>query len=117
MLALRQLVDQRWEIDREKVTVFSTLEPCLMCCGALLVNGIRRVVYAYEDVMGGGTSLDFKKLGPLYNVDLVITPHILRQESLALLKTFFSDPKNDYLRGTLLAEYTLRQDEESAISD
>jgi hypothetical protein len=32
----------------------------------------------------------------------------LRKESLALLKAFFSDPHNDYLKGTLLAQHALK---------
>ena len=109
MLALRRLLDNEGQIDRDRVTVFTTLEPCLMCYAAMIVNGITRIVYAYEDVMGGGTSLDLKSLTPLYDVEITIIPHILRKESLNLLRRFFSDPKNDYLRGTLLARYTLNQ--------
>ena len=110
MLALRKLVDIEGKIDREKVTLFSTLEPCLMCYTAIIVNGIRRIVYAYEDVMGGGTNLDLKRLNPFYrNMKITITPHVLREESLKLLKKFFSDPKSRYLKESLLAQYTLNQ--------
>lgn len=110
MLALRRLVDTGKKIDREKVTLFSTLEPCLMCYSALIVNGIRRIVYAYEDVMGGGTNLDLKKLNPFYkDMKITVMPGILRQESLQLFKSFFSEPNNDYLKGSLLARYTLEQ--------
>jgi len=110
MLALRRLVDLGKKIDREKVTLFSTLEPCLMCYTTMILNGIREIVYAYEDVMGGGTNLDLKRLNPFYrDVDIMIKPHILRGKSLMLFKKFFSDPQNGYLKGTLLAEYTLNQ--------
>ncbi len=110
MLALRRLVDLEEKIDREKVTLFSTLEPCLMCYTAIIVNGIRRIVYAYEDVMGGGTNLDLKRLNPYYsNMKITITPNVLRGESLKLLKKFFSDPKSRYLKGSLLAQYTMEQ--------
>ncbi len=110
MLALRKLVDIEGKIDREKVTIFSTLEPCLMCYTAIIINGIRRIVFAYEDVMGGGTNLDLKRLNPFYrNVKITITPNVLREESLKLLKKFFSDPKSRYLKESLLAQYTLKQ--------
>ena len=110
ILALRRLVDSEKEIDREKVTVFSTLEPCLMCYSALILNGIRQVVYAYEDIMGGGTNLDLKRLNPFYqDMQISIKPGVLREESVSLFKKFFSDPKNTYLKGTLLEEYTLKQ--------
>ena len=110
MLALRKLVDLDEGIDREKVTVFSTLEPCLMCYGALIVNGIRHIVFAYEDVMGGGTNIDLKRLNPFYGeMEITIIPHVFRQKSLMLLKEFFSAPQNAYLKESLLAQYTLNQ--------
>lgn len=110
MLALRRLVDLGENIDRGQVTVFSTLEPCLMCYAALILNDIRHIVYAYEDVMGGGTNLDLKRLSPFYqDMKVSVLPNILRRESLMLLKKFFSDPENDYLQASLLAQYTLKQ--------
>jgi tRNA(adenine34) deaminase len=110
MLALRRLVDIGKKIDRAQLTVFSTLEPCLMCYAALILNDIRHIVYAYEDVMGGGTNLDLKKLNPFYqDMEIKVAPRILRQESLMLFKKFFSDAQNSYLQGTMLAKYTLKQ--------
>jgi tRNA(adenine34) deaminase len=110
MIALRRLVELEEEIDRERAILFCTLEPCLMCYSAMILNGIRQIVYAYEDVMGGGTNLDLKPLSPFYqDMQVSIKAHVLREESLALFKKFFSDPKNSYLKGTLLEEYTLKQ--------
>ena len=110
ILALRRLDAIEQNIDRKHLTVFSTLEPCLMCFAALILNDVRHIVYAYEDVMGGGTNLDLKRLPPFYrDVEITVTPHVLRQESLELFKRFFSDPENDYLKGSLLAQYTLCQ--------
>jgi tRNA(adenine34) deaminase len=110
MLALRRLVDLEDDIDRERVILFSTLEPCLMCYSAVILNGIRQIVYAYEDVMGGGTNIDLKRLNPFYqDMQISIKAHVLREQSLALFKKFFANPKNTYLKGSLLAEYTLRQ--------
>jgi tRNA(adenine34) deaminase len=110
MLALNKLVNLEPKIDRGKITVFSTLEPCLMCYAALIMNDIRHLVYAYEDVMGGGTNLDLKRLKPFYqNAEVTVIPDILRQEGLMLFKEFFSDPQNSYLQGSLLAQYTLDQ--------
>ena len=110
MIAFRLLSELETKIDLKKVTLFSTLEPCLMCFGALLISGVRKIVFAYEDAMGGGTRCDLSNLPPLYNENQVsIVPDILREKSLHLLKTFFSNPENRYLKGSLLATYTLRQ--------
>ena len=112
IVALRDLLGRRPDIDRQSLTVYSTMEPCLMCYSALLLNGIRTFVYAYEDAMGGGTNLPLTHLAPLYQAmapEVRILPHILRQESLDLFKAFFSSPENNYWQGSLLADYTLAQ--------
>jgi len=110
MIALRRLAAIERSIYPSKITIFSTLEPCLMCFGAILLKGIGKIVYAYEDVMGGGTGCDLEKLNLLYrNRHLLIVRNVLRTKSLELLKAYFSDPGNAYWRGSHLAEYTLRQ--------
>ncbi|MDG4474820.1 nucleoside deaminase [Thiovibrio frasassiensis] len=112
IVALRDLLARRPDIDRQSLTVYSTMEPCLMCYSTMLLNGIRTFVYAYEDAMGGGTGLQLTHLAPLYQAmmpEVHILPHVLRQESLTLFKTFFSSPANNYWHESLLAEYTLAQ--------
>lgn len=108
IVALKRLADLGDTIDKSKATLFCTLEPCLMCFGAILLSGIREIVYAYEDVMGGGTSIDLTQLTPLYQqLDCAIVPHILRSRSLALFKTYFNKAENIYWQNSLLARYTL----------
>ncbi|MFA7383708.1 MAG: nucleoside deaminase [Desulfurivibrionaceae bacterium] len=112
IVALRDLLGRRPEIARGTLTVYSTMEPCLMCYSAMLLNGFRNFVYAYEDAMGGGTGLQLVNLTPLYQAmapEVRIMPHILRRESLDLFKAFFTSPANDYWQGSLLADYTLAQ--------
>ncbi len=109
IIALRNLLTTRPDIAPDTVIVYSTMEPCLMCFSTLLVNGIRNFVYAYEDIMGGGTNLPLDKLNPLYkNMQTSITSGVMRDESLILFKRFFKT-KPDYLRDTLLSKYTLSQ--------
>ena len=110
IMALRKLFVQKPEIEFSKIVVYSTMEPCLMCYVTLLLNGIRMIVYAYEDIMGGGTRLDLKTLAPLYReMSAVITPHVLRRESLELFKAFFAEQENTYWQDSPLARYTLAQ--------
>ena len=110
MIALERLANMDINTYKKKIVLFSTMEPCLMCLGALILSGINEIVYAYEDVMGGGTNCDLTKLTPLYTKHPIsIVPHILRQQSLELFKAFFRNPKNSYWKGSLLAEYTLKQ--------
>ncbi len=110
IMALRKLQVSGQAVDMCQATIYSTMEPCLMCYATLLLNGIGRIVFAFEDVMGGSTSLSLEKLAPLYRTMKVdIIQHVLRAESLSLMKTFFNNPQNSYWQGSLLARYTLEQ--------
>ena len=112
MTALRRLEQKYPHTDRSRISLYCTMEPCLMCYGAILISGIGKIVYAYEDVMGGGTGCDLSRLPPLYRESRIsVVSGILRKESLQLFRAFFADPENDYWRGSLLAQYTLGQDE------
>lgn len=111
IIALRELSARLPHPERTNLTVYTTLEPCLMCFGALLINNVTTIVYAYEDAMGGGTSVYLPPLAPLYRrKNVSIIPHVCRQESLQLFKQFFTTAGSDYLQGTLLAEYTRDQE-------
>jgi tRNA(adenine34) deaminase len=95
---------------RDKMTLYCTMEPCLMCFASILLSGIGTVVYAYEDAMGGGTKIDLKSLPPLYSAKKIsVISGILRKESLDIFKVYFSNPANSYWKGSLLADYTLKQ--------
>jgi tRNA(adenine34) deaminase len=110
VVALRNLVGRHAAIEFASVTAFCTMEPCLMCFAAFMLHGVGEVVFAYEDVMGGGTGCEVSHLSPLYRQRRMrLRPHVRRKDSLLLFKTFFADPSHAYWRGSLLAEYTLRQ--------
>lgn len=110
MIALRNVLENCGDIDLGEVTVYSTMEPCLMCFSTLIVNGVTRFVYGYEDAMGGGTNLPLSQLAPLYrDIALEMEGGVMREECLGLFKTFFSKADSSYLKDTYLEEYTLQQ--------
>ena len=110
MLSLRNMNQLRAPSASGGLTAYCTLEPCLMCFGALLISGVTNIVYAYEDAMGGGTRCDLSRLPTLYqNMSVSVVPHILRTDSLQLFKTYFSNPQTVYLKKSFLATYTLTQ--------
>lgn len=105
IVTLRRLSAEQPGLDCRRITVYSTLEPCLMCYSTLLLSGIRRFVWAYEDVMGGGTALPLEQLTPLYqDMQVELEPGLLRRDSLALFVQFFQT--HSYWHDSLLASYT-----------
>jgi tRNA(adenine34) deaminase len=57
MEAMRSVAPALWPRAHE-MTLYTTLEPCLMCAGAILLHQIGRVVYGAADAYGGsGVSL------------------------------------------------------------
>ena len=110
-VALRRLLKTHPGLDFSELTVYSTLEPCLMCFTTLILNGFRTIVYGYEDVMGGGSRLELNRLPPLYaSMDIKVVPGVCRSECLSLFQSFFSNEKNEYWRNSALSAYTLDQD-------
>ncbi len=110
IVALRRFLAEDTAIESKSIVVYSTMEPCLMCYSTLILNGIRNIVYAYEDVMGGGTDLPLDQLHPLYaEMEITIVSGILRDKSLELFQRFFSNPENPYWKDSLLANYTMKQ--------
>jgi len=52
MEALRCVPERLWSRSRD-MTLFTTLEPCLMCAGAILLHQIGRLVFGAVDPYGG----------------------------------------------------------------
>jgi tRNA(adenine34) deaminase len=108
VLTLRRLIAEQPEVDLATVTVYSTLEPCLMCYATMLLSGVRSFVWAYEDVMGGGANLPLYMLNTLYaQMRVHLVDRVLREESLRLFQQFFQT--GTYWQDSLLARYTLAQ--------
>ena len=113
VLTLRHLLALRPAIDPGAVIVYSTMEPCLMCYSTLLLSGVRNFVWAYEDVMGGGTNLPLSMLNPLYRgMEVHLLDQVRRDESLRLFQQFFRT--GSYWQDSLLARYTLAQTPEES---
>lgn len=108
--ALKDLETSGIQFNPEKSVLFSTMEPCLMCFGAIILSGIKKIVYSFEDPMGGGTGCDLKKLALLYQKSMIdIIPGVLREKSLDLFYNFFNKEDNLYWAGSSLEEYVLDQ--------
>lgn len=56
MEALSRVAPELW-MRRREMTCYTTLEPCVMCFGALLLHGVGRVVFGASDVLGGAGTM------------------------------------------------------------
>ena len=54
--ALRNVPQEHWPHAR-RMTLYTTLEPCVMCLGAILLHRIGRVLYGTADDYGGACLL------------------------------------------------------------
>jgi tRNA(adenine34) deaminase len=71
-------------------TLYSTVEPCAMCCGAALHARVARVVYgALDPKAGAGVSLYRLLDDARLNHRAVAVGGVLADESAALLRQFF----------------------------
>jgi len=88
----------RWRLS--DATVYVTLEPCLMCAGALVLARVDRLVYGCRDPKAGvlGSVYDVVRDGRL-NHTYRITPGVLEAECRDVLTNFF-----EKLRGKIKAE-------------
>jgi tRNA(adenine34) deaminase len=73
-------------------TLYVTLEPCVMCVGAMLHARIDRLVYGAPDPKSGAVS-SLYNIGSdgLLNHNLTITGPILEQKCSSILKNFFTE--------------------------
>jgi tRNA(adenine34) deaminase len=78
----------RWRL--QDATLYVTLEPCLMCAGALVLARVDRLVYGCRDPKAGalGSVYDVVRDGRLNHM-YRITPGVLETECRQVLSGFF----------------------------
>lgn len=80
----------------EDCTLYSTLEPCLMCAGLIVLSRIPRIIYGTPDKRFGafGSITDVVKM-PNLNHYPKVSGGCLAIEASNLLKEFFRDKRNN----------------------
>ena len=90
VLALRAAAERlgRWRL--QDVTVYSTVEPCPMCAGALVAARVFRVVYGAPDEKAGAAySLYNIVQDPRLNHECRLTTGVLAEDCAAVIQEFF----------------------------
>ncbi|TDJ19263.1 MAG: tRNA adenosine(34) deaminase TadA [Gammaproteobacteria bacterium] len=90
IMALRAASEQLQNYRLPKTTLYVTLEPCMMCAGALIHARVARVVYGATDPKAGAAGSVFELLGTdKLNHKIEITPGVMKDECASLLTSFF----------------------------
>jgi tRNA(adenine34) deaminase len=90
VLALRAAAAKTGNYRVTGATLYATIEPCVMCCGAAIHARIARVVYGAPDVKAGGAASLYRLLDDArLNHRAVAQGGVLADESAALLRRFF----------------------------
>jgi len=90
LLALRAATRAAGWLRLEGATVYTTVEPCFMCAGALVHARVERVVWGVRDPkFGGAVSLGSVLDHPGANHRVRYAEGVLAEESRELLQGFF----------------------------
>lgn len=90
VIALRKAARQVGNYRLTDAIVFSTIEPCAMCAGALVQARVKRIVYGARDERAGAVESVFRICDAVsLNHRMALTPGVLEQECRELLQAFF----------------------------
>lgn len=74
-----------------EAAIYITIEPCLMCAGALYWSKMGRIVYGAADEKNGYLHIT-KETSP-FHPKTVLTRGVLKEECATLMKTFFKQKR------------------------
>lgn len=90
LLVLREAAKVTGDWRLTEVTIYTTLEPCAMCAGAMVQARVKRLVYGAPDPRMGAVGSRVKLLQPgLFNHDVEVRGEVLAEECARLVKSFF----------------------------
>jgi tRNA(adenine34) deaminase len=91
ILALREAAHAAGNYRLESATLYVTLEPCVMCAGALVAARVRRLVFGGRDLRFGGVRSKFRIAdSELLNHRVEIEEGVLAAECVEMLQRFFA---------------------------
>lgn len=92
ILAIQATAEQIGSFRLEDCTLYVTLEPCVMCSGAIVMSRVPTVVYGAKDPKGGTVDSLMHLLNePSFNHRAEVISGVLEEECSTMLKTFFKN--------------------------
>ena len=90
ILALREAAEHIGNYRLEGATLYCTLEPCVMCAGALVAARVERLIFGARDLRFGGVRSKFQVAdSDLLNHRVQVIEGVLAAECVELLREFF----------------------------
>jgi len=90
ILALREAAAAVGNYRLEGATLYTTLEPCVMCAGALVAARVAKLIFGARDLRFGGVRSKFRLAdADVLNHRLVIEEGVLGAECAELMLRFF----------------------------
>jgi len=90
ILALREAGEGIRNYRLETVTLYCTLEPCVMCAGALVAARVERLVFGARDLRFGGVRSKFQVAdSEALNHRVQVVEGLLGADCIELLQQFF----------------------------
>ena len=94
MIAITQAASAINDWRLEETTLYVTLEPCVMCAGAILQSRIPRLVFGAMDPKGGAVTSLYQVLSdPRLNHQTSITSRVLAEPCGKILTEFFASQR------------------------
>ena len=90
ILALREAAERTGNYRLDEATLYCTLEPCVMCAGALVAARVKRLVFGARDLRFGGVRSKFQVAdSAVLNHRVEVAEGLLGAECVELLQGFF----------------------------
>jgi tRNA(adenine34) deaminase len=87
LTAATHTIDKKWLTD---ATMYVTIEPCIMCAGAMVLARLKRLVYGAAELKTGAHSSIYNLLNdPRTNHRVDVIPGLLKDECGYLMGLFF----------------------------
>jgi tRNA(adenine34) deaminase len=100
VMALRSAAKKINNYRLTGTTLYVTLEPCIMCSGAIIHARVKRVVYGAQDPKAGAFESAFTVLGTdSLNHQVTVDKGVLADECGQILSEFFRKRREEKKRG------------------
>lgn len=94
IVALRRAAKILGDWQLVDCTLYVTIEPCIMCAGAIIQSRIKRVVYGAPDIKGGafGSSINILEAANINHRPEVVKG-VFEKECAAIIKNYFKSKR------------------------